>query len=309
MSKIINLKGNMNNSNIKSFEILPQKRNVTIGLALGSGAIRGLAHIGIIDELLKGGIKINEICGSSIGSIIGCLYAGGMDIAQIKETACEISAEMVFDYRIPFISLFRGKKLKNFITDIFHKKLRIKKLEELNTKVFITVVDILKGIPVILREGPIVDSIMASCAVPLAFPPYKLHGGHYIDGGVLLPVPSSVLKGRGHDVITGINLGFGNLYKKLPCIFHIAGQTIITMGRQLVEMQKNYSDCLITPEFNDIGYWQFKRAAEIIEIGQKSGRLAVHEIIKAAANKKNTKINYEITNKAVNVSQKININV
>jgi len=252
---------------------------VTIGLALGSGAIRGFAHVGAISEFLKAGITIGEIAGSSIGAIIGCLFGAGMDASQIVEVAPKIGRERILDPGFPYISFFRGRKLKELLKYLFHRKLNVRRLEALKTKVFVTAVDILKGTPVIFREGDIVDVLMASCSVPMAFSPYEIAGGTYVDGGVLLPVPASILRGRGHEAIIGINLGFGNLKKNVGNIFQVSGQTIITMGRKLIDLQSDQSDITITPEFGSIGYWEFGKIDRIIKIGRQAAREAAPGIL------------------------------
>lgn len=257
----------------------------SIGLALGSGAIRGFAHIGFISEIRKTGAAIGEIAGSSIGAIMGCLFAGGMDLDLIERIAPEIGRNDIFDPGLPYLSFFRGEKLKKLLVHLFHHKLGVRRLEALKIKVFVTAVDIHKGIPVIFREGGIVDVLMASCSVPMAFSPYRAGSGTFVDGGVLLPLPASVLRGRGHDAVVAINLGFGNLYSDVGNIFKVAGQTIVTMGRKLVEIQAEHSDVTVTPDFGKTGYWEFDKIKNIIEVGKKAAREAAPKILAAAGKK------------------------
>ncbi len=243
-------------------------RAVSAGLALSSGAVRGFAHIGVIAALIEKGVTISELSGSSMGAIVACLYAAGMGIEELKKTAEEINGDIIFDRRIPFISVNRGLKLKKYLKYLLWDKLGVKRLECLKIKVFVICADIIKGQPVVFKSGDIVDILMAASAVPMLFPPYEYSGGVYIDGGVLMPLPASVLKNRGNDIIIGVNAGFGNLMKNPRHILHISAQSLVMMGKTILETQKKAADILIEPDFKGIGFWEFGKIAEIIKIGK-----------------------------------------
>ncbi|HNY10399.1 MAG TPA: patatin-like phospholipase family protein [Candidatus Wallbacteria bacterium] len=266
--------------NIVKFNIDGSRKQSGIGLALGSGAVRGAAHVGIITELLNAGIEIHEMSGSSIGAVISCIYGAGLGPSEMKEAALEFKRSVVFDYRFPFLSFCKGDGFKKFLSDLFIKRIGITRLEQLKTKVFVVCADIINGRPIIFSTGGIVDILAASCAVPMLFPPRDIGGTLCVDGGVLLPVPSSILRGRKNDMVVGVNLGFGNLRKGFGDIFRYAGQTIVTLGRELLKLQKGREDLLIEPDFGDIGYWQFEKIEDIINIGRTAAKNAVPEILK-----------------------------
>lgn len=268
----------MKKDNIVKFNIDGREKKPGIGLALGSGAVRGAAHVGVITELLSAGIEIREMSGSSIGAVISCMHGAGLGPSEMKEAALEFKRAVVFDYRFPLLSFCRGDRFKKFLADLFIKRVGITRLEDLKTKVFITCADIINGRPVIFSTGGIVDILAASCAVPMLFPPRDIGGTLCVDGGVLLPVPSSILRGRGNAMVVGVNLGFGNLRESFGDIFRYAGQTIVTLGRELLKLQKGREDILIEPDFGDIGYWQFEKIEDIINIGITAARNAIPEI-------------------------------
>jgi len=268
----------MKKNNIVKFNIDGREKKPGIGLALGSGAVRGAAHVGVITELLNAGIEIREMSGSSIGAVIACIHGAGLGPAEMKEAALEFKRSVVFDYGFPLLSFCKGNRFKDFLADLFVKRIGVTRLEELKTKVFVTCADIIKGRPVIFSSGCIVDILAASCAVPMLFPPRDIGGTLCVDGGVLLPVPSSILRGRGNAMVIGVNLGFGNLRESFGDIFRYAGQTIVTLGRELLKLQKGREDILIEPDFGDIGYWQFEKIENIINIGRLAAKNALPEI-------------------------------
>lgn len=250
-----------------------------IGLALGSGAVRGVAHVGVMSGLSAAGIGFRELSGSSIGAVIACLYSAGMSFGEMEETACRITRKMVFDARFPLLSFYGGRGLERFLRDLFVKKLGVTRLEDLEIKVFVTAADIIKGRPVIFSSGSIVDALMASCAVPMLYPPREYAGLRLADGGTLLPVPASLLRGRGNGLVVSVDLGFGNMRGDFGDIFRYAGQTIVMMGRSILAMKKSEADVVIEPEFGTLGYWEFEKIEELLKIGRNAGEKAAADIV------------------------------
>jgi len=282
--------------NIVKFENKIYERNgaarPSIGLALGSGAMRGFAHLGVISEFLENKIIINEISGSSTGAIMACVYASGINLKEAESIGAELSETKLFDYRVPFVSLYKGVKLRKFLSDVFLKRLKIKRLEHLKTKVFVVCVDIYKGRPVVFKTGDIIDVLMASSAVPILFPPVEFCGSTYIDGGILMPLPASLLKNRGNDAVVAVNLGFSNNIKKFSHIIHICAQSIITMGSKLIEAQKKEANFVIEPDFGDIGFWNFSKIKDVVLAGRKAAAQSIDKIYETVAKLKSNRANH-----------------
>ncbi len=257
---------------------------IKAGLALGSGAVRGFAHIGVISELIKSGVDINELSGSSMGAIVACLYAAGMDPVSMKNTALELCGDVIFDRRIPIISVNKGAKLKKYLKSLFWSKLKIRRLEELQTNVFVVCADINRGRPVVFKSGDIIETLMASSAVPMLFPPYSYLGETYIDGGVLMPLPAVLLKKRRNDLVIGVSVGFSNMIKQPRHILHISAQSIVMMGEKILSAQKKDPDILIEPDFAGIGFWEFSKAETIIQIGRRAAIKALPRILTLNSN-------------------------
>ena len=257
---------------------------IKAGLALGSGAVRGFAHIGVISELIKNGVDINELSGSSMGAIVACLYASGMDMASMKNTALELCGDIIFDRRVPIISVNKGEKLKKYLKSLFWSKLKVHRLEELQTNVFVVCVDINRGRPVVFKSGDIIEALMASSAVPMLFPPYSYLGETYIDGGVLMPLPAVLLKKRRNEIVIGVSVGFSNMIKQPRHILHISAQSIVMMGEKILSAQKKEPDILIEPDFAEIGFWEFSKAENIIQIGRSAAIKALPRILNVNSN-------------------------
>lgn len=189
--------------------------NRKIGLALGSGAVRGYAIIPIIKRVEKEGIEISAISGSSVGALIGAYYAlyGEIDsfLNQIKKMTKKDYLKLV-DLNNPKISIIKGQKIKEYLSDNFFKK---KTFEDLQLPLEICAVDLIKKKSVYIDQGQIIDAVMASISIPGIFPPYKIGKKTYIDGGVLEPVPAKRLLDKGLKKVVGINLtGFKSSKKR-----------------------------------------------------------------------------------------------
>lgn len=256
---------------------------ISAGLALGSGAVRGFAHIGVISELVKNGVTISELSGSSMGAVIACMYAAGADMETAALSARELCGSDIFDRRIPFVSVNRGAKLEKYLKRLFWEKLRVRRFEELKTKVFVICADINRGRPAVIGSGGILEALMATSAVPMLFPPYEYGGATYIDGGVLMPLPAGMLKKRGSDVVIGVSVGFSNMIKQPRHILHISAQSIIMMGERILDAQKKEPDVLIEPDFGGIGFWDFSRTGDIVEAGRKAAMEAMPLILARGA--------------------------
>jgi len=184
-----------------------------IGLALGSGGARGLAHIGVLRVLEREKIPIDLIAGSSMGALIGGIYASGMDAVTLEEIALNISWQQTARFFTPTISkagLVDGNKieklLETFIGRIIFSKLKIP---------FVTVTtDIENGKEVIIKTGKVSRAIRASCSIPGIFTPLKYGNRYLVDGGLVNPVPVDVARRSGADIVIGVNVIPEVVYKR-----------------------------------------------------------------------------------------------
>lgn len=181
------------------------KKRPKTALVLGSGAARGLAHIGVLKILEQQRIPIDMIVGSSMGALIGGAYASGLNAAQIEEIACETNwlsvVKILFPKRFQLDGLLDGRRLQKFLLALVGEQ----KIEELNIPFACAATDINSGEEITLNSGSLVNAIRASISFPFLFKPFKINGNYLIDGGVVNPVPVSMAREMGAERIIAVS--------------------------------------------------------------------------------------------------------
>lgn len=176
-----------------------------IGLALGSGAAKGLAHIGVLKVLEREKVPIHFIAGTSAGALIGAVYASGIKAWQMEKIAVDIDRmEMarLFDPVLPWSGLIDGKKIEGFVAQVFGDRL----IEDLKIPFVAIAADILTGEEVIIAKGSVVKAVRASISIPGIFTPVEFNNRLLVDGGVVDPVPTEVLRDMGMERIIAVNV-------------------------------------------------------------------------------------------------------
>lgn len=183
-----------------------KKRGLKIGLALGSGSARGLAHVGVIMALEAYNIPIDIIAGTSIGSVIGGLYASGATIRQLEEVALSIKKSktlFLIDPVFPHSGLISGDRIEKMLNQFGIKD---KTFDDLKIPFAAVATDVESGAKVILNQGKVIDAVRASISIPGIFTPVKYQNYYLVDGGVVDPVPVDVVKMMGADIIIAVSL-------------------------------------------------------------------------------------------------------
>jgi NTE family protein len=175
-----------------------------LGLALGSGSARGWAHVGIIRTLIENAIVPDVVAGCSMGAMIGAAFAAGR-IEQLEAWALSLDGKGVFG----LVDLgFRGGLIKgNRLLDFFHGKIAACQFSELALPFAAVATDLASGEEVWLREGRVSDAVRASCAVPGLFQPVLRDGRYLVDGSVVNPIPVSLCRAMGADIVIAVDLG------------------------------------------------------------------------------------------------------
>ncbi|OFW54920.1 MAG: hypothetical protein A2163_05250 [Actinobacteria bacterium RBG_13_35_12] len=183
-----------------------KKKGLKIGLALGGGSARGLAHVGVILALEAYNIPIDIIAGTSIGSVIGGLYASGATIRQLEEVALSIKKSktlFMLDPVFPHSGLISGDRIEKMLNQF---ALKDKTFDDLSIFFATVAADVESGAKVILNQGKVIDAVRASIAIPGIFTPVKYGDYYLVDGGVVDPVPVDVVKMMGADIIIAVSL-------------------------------------------------------------------------------------------------------
>jgi NTE family protein len=186
--------------------------NQSVGLALGSGSARGWAHIGVIQALAEAGIDINYIAGTSIGSVVGSVFAAG-NMKALEEVALRLDWKQIaylFDVVLPKSGLIDGKKVAGFVRN----HIREMNIEELPIPFCAVSTDLNTGDEVVIREGDVIEAVRASISTPGVFTPVRSNGRILVDGGLVNPVPVSVAREMGADFVIAVDLSHGIVGRK-----------------------------------------------------------------------------------------------
>lgn len=187
------------NSTGKYIELYQGK---TVGLALGSGAARGLSFIGILEELEETGIELSYLSGTSIGALIGAMFASGVPVSRMEKVACSLNwrrLARLIDPIIPTSGLIDGKKVGSFIDEL----LPVKSFEELERPLAVTATDVETGELVVIRQGNLLEAIQAAIAFPGIFTPVRIGDRFLVDGGLCAPVPTDIVRDMGAEIVIG----------------------------------------------------------------------------------------------------------
>ncbi|WP_062048531.1 patatin-like phospholipase family protein [Bacillus sp. JCM 19034] len=250
-----------------------------IGLALGSGGSRGLAHIGVLKVLEEENIPIDVMSGSSMGALIGCLYAVGHSPEQIHRFATMFRRKYFVDFIIPRMGLIAGKKVKNLIRLLAKGK----KLEELTPKMVVVATDITNGERVLFEKGDIASIVRASIAIPGIFVPEVIEGRTLVDGGVIDRVPVLALKEKGADITIAVDVSYLKQTAKMKSIYDIMVQSMDIMTRELVRAQEMESTFMIRPIARQVNPLAFTEIDNLIKSGEEAAREQIEEIKKTIA--------------------------
>jgi len=260
---------------------------VTTGVALGSGAAYGFAHVGVLKILEKNNIPIDIICGSSTGAFIAAMWALGYKIEEIEKTVISVAKKFSLfslpGIAFPFKGLLRAKKLEN----VFRKIFQDKTFFDLKHSLKIVTFDFIKREPRILEEGSLYKAVAASCAMPGVFEPVNFKAEILLDGGILKPLPSNILVSYGAKKIIAVNITptkeeIHREYKKrdkLHILDFIFG-SIETMQREFIDEAMKISDVVIHPDFEGIGWMEFEKVEDFIKRGEKAALEKLEEIKK-----------------------------
>jgi NTE family protein len=265
---------------------LSQKR---IGLALGSGAARGLAHIGVLEVFERERISIDNIAGTSAGAVIGALYAQGKDAAHIAGLVKDLNWKKIaslIDLTLPKDGFIVGRKIKNLLASA------IGDIEFSDLKIPLSCIatDFETGEEIVINHGSVLEAIRASISLPVVFTLTKWHGRYLIDVGLVNPVPISIAKGMGSNYTIAVNvmpeIGKGEQQRyneqisdiKKPNIIHVIMQSLHIATHTLVRASLEKADIVIEPHVAHIPVGDFHQAEECIAQGRIAAKGAINEI-------------------------------
>lgn len=251
-------------------------RRPKIGLALGSGGARGFAHLGVIKVLRDAGIPIDMIAGSSMGAMVGCFYASGVDIDRLYKFSKAFKRKFYLDFTVPKMGFIAGKRVKDLIRIFTHGK----EFHQLEIPTAVVATDLMSGEKVVFKDGSIADAVRASIAIPGIFVPEKLNGRLLIDGGVVDRIPVSVVKEMGADIVIAVDVSHVKTNVEIHSIYDVIMQSLDIMQMELVENREYASDIMIKPRVEMYSSRAFTNIEEIISIGEEEAKKNILKIEK-----------------------------
>jgi len=245
-----------------------------IGISLSGGGARGIAHIGVLKAIDDAGLRLSMISGTSAGAVIGALYCTGYSPDQIMNIVLETK---LLKYVRPSIS-FSGLLKLDTIEAIFKKYLKGVSFEKLKTPLAIAATNVGKGKTTILNKGPLIQSLLASCAIPVIFNPITINGETFIDGGILNNLPVEPLFDH-CDVIIGSNcnpISENYVHRNMKSLTE---RTLLMAISVNTSMKKSLCDVFLEPEeLKDFGVFDFSKSNKIFEIGYEYAKSKIGEI-------------------------------
>jgi NTE family protein len=254
-----------------------------IGLALGGGFARGLAHIGVLKVFEEEQIPIDFLAGTSVGSVIAASYASGVSAKELGEIASLVRFKDFSRWTISRFGLFNNDKMADFL----HKVLRCSTFEELRIPLAVAATDIITGEPAVFTQGDLVAPVRASCAYPGMFLPVNINGRLLVDGLLAHAVPAAPLRQMGAERVVSVYLSARWVKPRGPRhVFDIIGQCFSIAQDKMCGLWKSVSDLVVEPDIGDFSYDDFARASELVQAGEIAARSAlptIREWLRAAA--------------------------
>jgi NTE family protein len=252
------------------------KKNLKLGLALGGGAARGFAHIGVLQVLEEEGIKPQMVVGTSAGSVVAAFYASGKTGQQLQWLADTMDESQFTDWANPFTGrgMLRGEALGKYI----NSQLNGMKIEDMKLPLGIVATDLRTGDGVLFRRGDVATAVRASSAVPSVFEPVRIAGKDYVDGGLVSPVPVRYAKQMGADLVLAIDISSRPEDAKTSDMLKVLLQTFSIMGKSISQLELVQADVVVRPALPDIGSTEFSARKKSIEAGRAAMKQALPQL-------------------------------
>jgi len=248
-----------------------------LALALGGGAAKGFAHVGVIKLLESHGIYPDIVTGTSAGAVVGSLYAAGYTGIQLQNMAVALDPASISDLILGESGFVKGEKLERYI----NQQVSQRPIEKLNRAFGAVVTDLTNGNRVVFRRGNTGQAVRASAAVPGVFEPVLIQGRKYVDGGVVSPVPVYAAREMGADIVIAVDISTKPSRKPGSGTLNTLDQTLNIMGQKLGEAELQRATVVIRPDISRIGSTDFAQKNQAILEGEKAAQAALPAIRRA----------------------------
>ena len=244
------------------------KKPPRIGLALGGGAARGFAHVGVIQVLEEAGIKVDLVVGTSAGSLVAAIYASGKNGTQLQQVSEAMEEAMLTDWTLPLLNrgMLRGEAMARYVNTQVAGKL----IEAMPLPLGIVATDLNSGEAILFRRGDTGFAVRASSAVPSVFQPVKISGHEYVDGGLVSPVPVRSARQMGAELVIAVDISSAPEGNPAGDTLQVLLQTFAIMGKSINAFELRDADVVVRPSLAGIGSADFGSRRRSIEAGRQA---------------------------------------
>ena len=257
------------------------KRPPKLGLALGGGAARGFAHVGVIQVLEEAGIKPDLVVGTSAGSVVAAFYASGKTGAQLQKVSESMEEATITDWTVPLLGrgMMRGDALARYV----NAQTGQHRIEDFKMPLGIVATDLRTGDGVLFQRGDVGTAVRASSSVPSVFEPVRIGNREFVDGGLVSPVPVRYARQMGAEYVLAIDISSPPESGKTGDMFDILMQTFTIMGKSINTLELRDADLVVRPALHDVGSADFKARRRSIEAGRAAMLQALPKLKAALA--------------------------
>jgi NTE family protein len=259
----------------------PQLRRPRIGLALGGGAARGFAHIGVIQVLEEAGIQPDLVVGTSAGSLVAALYASGKNGKDLALLADSMDESAFADWSFPFRGMIRGEALARYVRQNTGGRM----IEQMKRPLGIVATDLSNGQGILFQQGDPGLAVRASSAVPAVFQPVAVLGREYVDGGLVAPVPVRYARQMGAEVVIAVDISSPPDGNPTGDAVRMLLQTFAIMGRSINTFELREADVVARPRLQGVGSADFTARKRSIAAGREAMQSQLAELKAKIASK------------------------
>ncbi|MDP2261717.1 MAG: patatin-like phospholipase family protein [Hydrogenophaga sp.] len=242
------------------------RRPPRLGLALGGGAARGFAHVGVIQVLEQNGFRPDLVVGTSAGSLVAALYASGKNAVELERAAMSMEEATLTDWSLPIMGrgMLRGEALARYVRQAVDGRV----IENMSLPLGILATDLATGQGVLFRRGDAAQAVRASSAVPGVFTPVSIAGRDYVDGGLVAPVPVSQARAMGAEVVLAVDISSDPQGNATTGVLGLLLQTTAIMGQSINRHELAGADLVLRPSLTGVGSADFTSRQRSIEAGR-----------------------------------------
>ena len=248
--------------------VQPERRQARIGLALGGGAARGFAHVGVIQVLEEAGLHPHYVAGTSAGSLVAALYASGKSSQELRRVADTMEEAEITDWMMPILNrgALRGEALARYV----NAQVGGKSIEQMKIPLAIVATDLRNGEAVAFRRGNTGSAVRASSAVPAVFQPVRIGDREYVDGGLVAPVPVKQAREMGANFVIAVDISSDPEGNPAGDTFQILMQTFAIMGKSINTLALREAEFVVRPPLSGVKSADFSARRRSIEAGRSA---------------------------------------